>query len=461
MARKLTYKEVKDYVEGENGNGCKLLSEEYINSTTKMKILCKCNREFLVHWDHFKNRNKRQCNQCGLNALSNRFKFSDEQVRFFIENESKSGCKWVEGEYKNNRSKLKIMCKCGNIYVTDSDTFKGKKKFTCKECSNKRISEAKKLKHIDVKKFIKNNSNCELLSEKYLGSQELMLIQCGCGKVFKTSFNTFKYSRKRHCDECGMENMKKALRLQYDDVRLFIENNSSCKLLSNKYLNDSSKLELLCECGTKFFTTYDSFKRNGKRVCDKCARANPHNKYTYEYVKNFIEIESESGCKLESKKYISGAKRLKIRCSCGDIFYTPFTIFRNYGKRKCDKCTNVMSKGERRIYEYLDDKGVKFLMEYVIDGLNGVSGKPLRFDFALYDSNNKFKFCCEFDGEFHYVEGYERTRDYGALERQQIHDQLKNDYCKQNNIPLLRIPYWEFDNIESILEKELSKYNLN
>ena len=42
----------------------------------------------------------------------------------------------------------------------------------------------------------------------------------------------------------------------------------------------------------------------------------------------------------------------------------------------------------------------------------------------------------------------------------QYHDKLKNKYCKKNNIPLIRIPYWQFDKIEQILDKWLNKYGL-
>lgn len=38
----------------------------------------------------------------------------------------------------------------------------------------------------------------------------------------------------------------------------------------------------------------------------------------------------------------------------------------------------------------------------------------------------------------------------------QYHDAIKNKYCEDNNIKLLRIPYWDFDNIEEILKKELT-----
>ena len=37
-----------------------------------------------------------------------------------------------------------------------------------------------------------------------------------------------------------------------------------------------------------------------------------------------------------------------------------------------------------------------------------------------------------------------------------IKDNIKTQYCKDNNIKLIRIPYWDFDNIEEILKKELN-----
>ena len=35
-------------------------------------------------------------------------------------------------------------------------------------------------------------------------------------------------------------------------------------------------------------------------------------------------------------------------------------------------------------------------------------------------------------------------------------DNIKSQYCKDNNIKLIRIPYWEYDNINEILDKELN-----
>ena len=80
-------------------------------------------------------------------------------------------------------------------------------------------------------------------------------------------------------------------------------------------------------------------------------------------------------------------------------------------------------------------------------------GNPLRFDFAIFD-NNKLILLIEYDGEQHFkwLKGWQTKEEFEKL---QYHDQLKNTYCKNNNIPLLRIPYYDFDNIDDILCKYL------
>ena len=63
--------------------------------------------------------------------------------------------------------------------------------------------------------------------------------------------------------------------------------------------------------------------------------------------------------------------------------------------------------------------------------------------------------CIEYDGEYHYLESTRNSKK--KLKLQQKRDKIKTDYCKQNNIELLRIPYWEKENIEEILEQKVKK----
>lgn len=63
-------------------------------------------------------------------------RLSYEDVKRYIENDSLSQCKLISKEYKNNRTKLEIKCKCGNKFSVAFDNFK-KGKTLCNECSNK------------------------------------------------------------------------------------------------------------------------------------------------------------------------------------------------------------------------------------------------------------------------------------------------------------------------------------
>ena len=60
----------------------------------------------------------------------------------------------------------------------------------------------------------------------------------------------------------------------------------------------------------------------------------------------------------------------------------------------------------------------------------------------------------EYDGEQHFrpIEYFGGQKKF---ELQQKHDTIKNEYCKNNGIPLLRIPYFKYDNIEEELNNFL------
>lgn len=83
----------------------------------------------------------------------------------------------------------------------------------------------------------------------------------------------------------------------------------------------------------------------------------------------------------------------------------------------------------------------------------------MRFDFAVFDSNGNLSFLLELDGIQHYkLCNYAKTQD--ILDKNKSHDKMKDDYCKNNNIKLFRIPYWKFNDINNEIEKILKQVNL-
>lgn len=100
------------------------------------------------------------------------------------------------------------------------------------------------------------------------------------------------------------------------------------------------------------------------------------------------------------------------------------------------------SRGEIKICDILDFAGVDYKEEYSFPDLVSSSGRPLRFDFAIFDDNGDLDYLIEYQGEQHYVA---KPKFGGAkgLYRQQYNDSQKRLYCQKNNYKLIEIPYWD------------------
>jgi hypothetical protein len=210
-------------------------------------------------------------------------------------------------------------------------------------------------------------------------------------------------------------------------------------LLSKEYINNAQKLDVMCPEG--HITQTDLSHFTGGKRCHFCKGGVV---YTYEFVKN--TIESEPGYKLISYAYTNVFTPIKIQCSEGHIYETHFTYWQQ-GFR-CTVCSE--SSGEIRVKGYLDNNKYKYIYQYKFDDCKNKQVLP--FDFGILDENGKLLFLIEYDGEYHYkpIDGQE------MLEYQQMLDNIKNTYCLKNNIRLLRIPYWEINNIPKILDKEFN-----
>jgi hypothetical protein len=120
----------------------------------------------------------------------------------------------------------------------------------------------------------------------------------------------------------------------------------------------------------------------------------------------------------------------------------------------CPYCN--LSNGERAIYDVLRMLKINFKIEHTIPKLYGVSGGLLRFDFAIFDDDDKFDFLLEYDGEQHFRDVF----NDGSYEIAIEHDKIKNDYCKKNKTPLVRIPYWEKENIPRLVVNALKSQSI-
>lgn len=313
---------------------------------------------------------------------------------------------------------------------------------------------SKALTRDDVKLFIEKDGNYKLLSHEYVNRYTELEVFCvKCNKSFTTHYG--KIRSGTWCPDCGRKRAADSKRLSHEYVKSEIERDGEYILL-NEYIGYKSCLKLKCNtCGNEFKTKWNAFQQGNR--CPKCAmeKCFEHNRLGIEYISTFI---SESGNQLLTDSYKNSQSKLKIKC--GECDHEWITNWSNYrlGKR-CPSCysRNKSSKGIRKIKNILNNKSIKYSLEYRFD--NCKYKHTLPFDFAIFNNDN-LSCLIEYDGEQHYIpidfSGKGEDWANNQLNMTKKRDEIKTNYCKENKIKLIRIPYWEFNNIENILEKELN-----
>ena len=148
--------------------------------------------------------------------------------------------------------------------------------------------------------------------------------------------------------------------------------------------------------------------------------------------------------KYDKTEYLYTNKKVIITCLIhGDFKQTPLSHIQGSG---CPNCNE--SKGEKIISKFLDFNKINYTRQKKFE--NCKNKHQLPFDFYIPSKRT----CIEFDGEQHF-----QPVDYfggiKAYEQLKINDKIKNDYCEENYINLIRIRYDQMDKIEEFLKRNL------
>ena len=107
------------------------------------------------------------------------------------------------------------------------------------------------------------------------------------------------------------------------------------------------------------------------------------------------------------------------------------------------------------MYQYNDtfninqNNNINFSKEYTFNDLK--DKHLLRFDFAIFDNNDNLLHLVEYDGDQHFITHNSGWNNQENLKKIQIRDTLKNEYCKEKGIKLIRIRYDEKITFEKIM----------
>jgi len=264
-------------------------------------------------------------------------------------------------------------------------------------------------------------------------------IICPMHGVFEQT-PTHHINRKQNCPSCTGH--KK-------DTNLFIS--KAKKIHGDKYdyskveyISAKEKIVIVCSLHGEFKQTPNNHLK-GKQ-CFYCTGT--PKKSNDEFIEQ-ATIKHNKKYDYSLVNYITREDKVKILCPIHGMFkQTPASHLN--GGSGCPRCKD--SKGENTIRDILIRLNIKYIPQKRFKNCRNIL--PLPFDFYLPDYN----ICIEYNGEQHYSKKHNFGSKKHELEQIQHRDKIKSDYCLNNNIPLLIIPYYE--NIEKTLIDFLGTYIL-
>lgn len=300
-------------------------------------------------------------------------------------------------------------------------------------------------------------NKCSQLNLKYVGyhkeHKKGTIIEFICQKHIDKDIQFSDWSHFRNakvgCPYCyGRKRSNK-------DIIPLIKN-KSIELLSN-YKGCEKPIKCKCQkCGNIWTTIPKVLTSNGSG-CPKCGREKVKSKRSKSHNEFIMELRKINPNITILEKY-NGAHR-KIKCKCnldGHIWYGYPSNLLNQSAG-CPVCN--LSNAERKMLLTLDRLNINYIPQYSTDGCK--YKYKLKFD-AFYIKN---QIAFEYNGEQHYKpidfagKGEEWAKQ--QLELTQKRDKAKIEYCKNNNIPIIIIPYWEKDNMEFFIIEKLKKIGVN
>lgn len=255
-----------------------------------------------------------------------------------------------------------------------------------------------------------------------------------CGKKFKSYSRKIRFCSKE-CQNQGRRMNVKTVKKQYLDRGL--------KLLE-PYINYRTNLKTKClKCG-KIFNPKPAnvlFKNSG---CPYCyGRLLGTTKEFKETVFKLVNSEYEV-----LGEYTGNHEKILMKHTlCGTTYYVEPNKFKS--GRRCPVCNE--SHGEIMIRQQLTKMGVSFKEQFKFPDCRYF--EPLRFDFAVIQKN-KVQTLIEFDGEQHF-KPVEYFGADDAFAEGIIRDSIKDNYCHEKRLKLIRIPYYKINKIPEILEDSI------
>lgn len=254
--------------------------------------------------------------------------------------------------------------------------------------------------------------------------------QCSfCGKGFDTQIGSIANGHTKSCG-CQKDNSDKIIDItgkRFGRLQVLER--------TNQRKGKSIVWKCRCDCGNIYYTPAQPLK-DGLIISCGCYMREKARKLGKQ---NAFDLTNQIFGKLTCLYPINkNNKRFWVcQCECGSIIEV---ITADLIDGHTQSCGCLKSKGEEKISKILNELSIKYVKEKTFQDCK--SEKKLRFDFYLPCYN-----CCiEYDGIQHFqpIERMGGEKEFKALKDR---DEIKNQYCKEKNIGLIRIKYTDYENL--------------
>jgi len=385
--------------------------------------------------------------------------FALDNLKLYVEKKSGGTFHIVSDEYVNAKTPIQCVCdihkSMGVQYTTPDKLVNGKSGYLCKYCGRmhsqdwKRIRPEVIISHCQAK----GSSVVDIRTEN---AKTVVDYVCDTHSDMGVQTSTWEHlkSYKHCCRYCSGRGVDTEM------YRKLVAEVNPHLVILNEYEGYESRIWALCDvCGHIWETRAGQLmSKRRHRGCPQCGAAKRTAARTYTKAEFEEQLRlRRPDCTLHGE-YSGSHKKVTVRCNmCHSLFNGLACNILN-GTVTCQSCRERWPT-QHRIRNIIISWGIDLIPEYRY--ADCVYKRQLPFDAYLPEYN----VLIEYDGEQHYypVEYFKAGHPSAeeAFVDRQIKDNIKTEYCKNNGIPLIRIPYWERNNLENSLLSEFQKLGIN
>lgn len=348
----------------------------------------------------------------------------------------------IVGKSGQHHSAWICLCECGNTKIINGVSLKAGRTQSC-GCLQKDVMAKNSIDMVG-KKY--GRLTVIERADDYVcnsGNEAQWLCECECGNKVKVIGSHLRSGVTKSCGCLRREKCAENGRNTLIDLTGMIFGKLTV-LNRAETVNLQTMWNCRCSCGKELKVTSGHLKDGHTQSCGCYNREISSrlwlNDLTGQTFGELTVIERAPNRRIDETYW-------RCRCSCGKELDVCAAHLRS-GKTLSCGCKKT-SKGEMLVAEYLSRNQIAYEREYKF--VDCVDKKELPFDFYIPSLNTLI----EVQGQQHYEpvdfagEGVSWAQEQFATV--QKHDKIKRDYCDSHKMNLIYIPYWEYDNIETIL----------